>query len=227
MIKNERLLIELHKNKIIEKEHSELRSGKHSDTYIRKTKITLYPKLYKDIIYELAAEIGYQFKSHDYDIITGPAVVGLCFASPLSFLLDKPLIFPEKDFCDDINKTISLDYKMEFRPEYRNLYNKRVIIIEDIITTGESVAKTARTIAEYGGIPIVVFCIWKRNSAITYIKYKRESEIETIISGVSAFQIYHDIPIYSLINEKIIDWQPNECPICNPEPNINNYGENP
>lgn len=216
IIKNERLLKKLYENGIVEKKHSILRSGKHSDTYIRKTKITLYPKLYKEIIYELGGEIGYQFKNHDYDIITGPAVAGLCFASPLSFLLDKPLIFPEKNFYSvegDIN--YKNKYNMEFRPEYRDLYNKRVIIIEDIITTGGSVAKTAQAIAKYGGIPVAVFCIWKRNLNIHHITYRIKENIPIF-----------SIPVYSLINERVSDWEPENCPICNPEPSVNHYGKN-
>lgn len=210
IFKNEKLLKKLYENGIVEKKHSVLRSGKHSDTYIRKTKITLYPKLYKDIILWLSAEIDDYFNKKDYDIITGPAVIGLCFASPVSFMLNKPLIFPEK------KKTPDSDYYiMEFRPEYRNLQGKKVIIIEDIITTGESVAKTARAIRKYGGIPIGVFCIWHRNPDILYIAYR-------IKENIPIFKI----PIYSLINEKINDWEPDECPICNTELSINHYREN-
>ena len=203
MIKNERLLKKLYENGIIEKKHSILRSGKHSDTYIRKTKITLYPDLYKEIIYKLACEIGCQFGNNDYDIITGPAVAGLCFASPVSFLLDTPLIFPEKRECKDINSISKTNYyNMEFRSEYRDLYNKRVIIIEDIVTTGESVVKTVNSITAYGGIPVAVFCVWKRNPNIVYLRWKEG----------------HDMPVYSLINEKVDDWEPENCPTCNPGP---------
>jgi len=205
--KNKELLKSLYNCGIIEKKHCILRSGKHSDEYIKKTKITLYPSLFPYIIHYLHDEITFQYKREEYDIITGPAVAGICFAAPVAFLLRKPFIFPEKVskiVSDDINNLITVEIKksfMEFREEYQNsLKRSKVIIIEDIITTGGSVEKTAYSIFKYGGIPIAVFCLWNRDPNIQYIVLKN--------------RINYKIPIYSLINEPINSWNANEC-YCN------------
>lgn len=201
----------LKNNNIIENKHCVLRSEKHSNIYIRKTKITTIPHLYSLVMEKLTTAIFDKFKLNEYDIITGPAVTGVCFAAPLALALEKPFIFPEKDFSDDINKTISKEHKMTFRKEFLEILcegkdpydyeRKKVVIIEDVITTGGSVIKTAQSILKTGGYVIAAFCIWNRNPKMRYIKL-----------GESAICKF---PIYSLISKKINDWTREECPICN------------
>jgi len=146
-------LLKIFENNIIEKRHCILRSGKHSDIYVEKTKIIIFPYLYNEIIRSLANEITKKFNFDEYDIITGPAVAGICFASPVAIELGKPLIFPEKK-----------ENSMEFRDSFKKfILYKRIILIEDIVTTGNSIVKTAETIFSYGGNVIACFCIWNRN----------------------------------------------------------------
>ena len=185
------LLKELYDNKIVEKGHHVLRSGKHSDTYINKTKITLNAKLFTRIVHRLAIQIEIHYKDNDYDLITGPAVAGMSFVSRLTLILNKPFVFTEKV---PVANVVNM---MQFRSEYQKiLKGKRVIIIEDVITTGGSIIKTAQAICRYGGIPVAVFCIWNRNPEINFIK------------------LDYPIHLYSLINEKVIDWEPEVCPMC-------------
>jgi len=53
---------------------------------------------------------------------------------------------------------------MKFRKSFREyLIKKQVIIIEDIVTTGNSIIKTAQTILSHGGNVIAAFYIWNRD----------------------------------------------------------------
>jgi orotate phosphoribosyltransferase len=177
-------------NNIIEKGHFVLRSGLHSDTYIRKTKIITNSYLYNEVTRLLADEVTRIFKLNEYDIITGPAVAGLCFAAPVAIELGKPLIFPEKKSKES--------NKMEFRPEFKKfLPNKKVIIIEDITTTGRSILETSEEIFKLGGIPIAAFCIINRNSKLKEIKGRIYS---------------YTFPVCSLITIDIKNYTYDKCP---------------
>jgi len=194
----------LKNNNIIESKHCVLRSEKHSNTYIRKIKITTIPYLYSLVMEKLTAAIFDKFKLNEYDIITGPAVAGICFAAPIALALGKPFIFPEKEFYNvQIDKHHNYEkFNITFRKEFHNILKyKRVIIIEDIITTGGSVVKTANSVFKLGGSTIAVFCIWNRNPTKEFIKYGICNTL--------------NFPIYSLISKKIDDWTKEECPICN------------
>lgn len=185
---------------IIEKRHCILRSGKHSNIYVNKIKITTMPTLYYMIISWLVNLISKTFKETEYDIITGPAVAGISFAAPISLNLKKPFIFPEKQIT--YTETDIL-HKMKFRNHFRRMLRgkKKVIIIEDVITTGGSVAKTGKAILEEGGIPVAVFCILNRNPKLNSIECED-------------FKIFK-FPIYSLESKKINDWPASKCIICN------------
>ena len=175
---------------IIKNGHFILRSGKHSDIYIEKTMITLFPCLHREIIRKLSENISKIYRYNDYDIITGPAVAGISFAAPIAIELDKPFIFSEK-----INEN-----NFKFRPEFEKfIKNKRILIIEDIITTGNSILKLSEIMYSLGGITKSVFCIMNRNSKLKEIK---------------GYIYPYSYPIHSLITKDIVNWNENECPTC-------------
>lgn len=184
---------EFENKNIIKNGHFILRSGKHSDTYINKAEITLFPYLYKEIIRNITNEITKYYKFNEYDAITGPAVAGISFASPIAIELSKPFMFSEK------NKKYKNEF--QFRPEFIEfIYDKKIIIIEDIITTGGSVNGLADAIYHFGGYPVSIFCIMNRNPELKEIK-------GTIYP--------YSIPIYSLITKDIQSWNnETECPMC-------------
>lgn len=195
---------------IVEKKHSILRSGRHSDTYIRKTLITLYPQLYNSIIYAYLKIIMQNLPDTGYDVMTTPAVAGMCFAPILAVNLNKPFMFTEK------KKVIEGCSSMEFRPEVRKyIEGHRFIIIEDIVTTCGSVAKVAKSISENGGVVIAVFCLWNRHPEYKSFAYTYKlPDLTRIIESCG------NIPIYSIIDKRVDDWEYRDCPICH---KINNY----
>lgn len=199
-------------DKIIEKRHCILRSGRHSDTYIEKTKISLYPRLYNEIIRKLSLEISNRFNFYDYDCITGPAVAGILFAAPLSIELKKPIIFPEKKkYIIPVNDE---ETYMNFRKPFIDyIKGKRLIIIEDIVTTGGSIQKTAEAIINHGGIIKACFCIWNREN-INKINFSYKANYPVDFGCIATSEIKISFPIFSLINKEIISWNEHEC-YCN------------
>jgi orotate phosphoribosyltransferase len=182
---------ELRKLGVTEKVHTLLASGRHTMEYVFKERIFLNPLLLKRIVgdfYEILYEIN-------FDLITGPAQAGAIIASYLDFVLDKPFVFPEK-----------AGDSMRFRKIFADFIpKKRVAILEDNITTGDSTDRVIRAVSELDGIVVAVVALWSRED------YKPRLWKDGNWSN-------KEIPFFPLIKEKIPSYDPsgkeNPCPGC-------------
>jgi len=180
----------LEKHGVVLSGHFKLTSGKHSNTYINKDSIYCKTDLFELVIRNMIFEIAMSFNG--YEVITGPAIAGAILAAPIANTIGKTFVYPEKVEDQPLHGDPSKWWKMEFRRGYdKVIKDKRVLIVEDIITTGSSVEKTIKAIQECDGIPIGVMAIWNRTG-------------------------WHKLSIKSLINEKVDSWWPqnNGCPLC-------------
>ena len=105
--------------------HFVLSSGLHSPKYIQCAKLLSYPHLAKDICESLAKKIKNNFKK--IDVILAPAMGGVIIGYEIGRLLKKETIFCER-----------VDGKFKLRRGFNIKKNSRVLIIEDVITTGKS-----------------------------------------------------------------------------------------
>jgi len=172
---------------IVREGHFLLTSGRHSNLYIDKDMI-FRSKLFPTVVAKMAYLCGKYLDLRKIDVVTGPAVAGAVLASPVSYEMRRVphggtirFVYPEK-----------IDGMMVFRRGYdKFLRGKNVLIIEDIITTGKSVAQTATAIYDCGGSVEAAACVWTRaNWANPYF------------------------PIISLINERVGSYHPDDCRIC-------------
>jgi len=108
--------------------HFKLSSGFHSDTYLQCAKVSQYPE-YNSMISTLIAE---QFIKDKIDVVIGPALGGIVLAYGIAQKLNCRGIFTERVPVDD--KKI-----MTFRRGFEVKKNERVLVVEDVITTGGSV----------------------------------------------------------------------------------------
>lgn len=190
-------------SKILKEDHWKLSSGRHSKLYVSKDRIpcaelegVLNPKTYVRTINELSFLIRASIEENAYDIITGPAVAGISFAAPVAYNLEKSFVYPEKFILDKETG----DYEMRFRKDFQDVIGgRKLILIEDVITTGGSVMKTIKAIHGAGGRVIGVLCIWNRNPRLVLF----DTEHARVI------------PVYSLIEEEVESWETeDECPLC-------------
>ncbi|WP_440937077.1 orotate phosphoribosyltransferase [Candidatus Pelagibacter sp.] len=125
MLSHKKSLSILKKTNALLEGHFVLSSGLHSPKYIQCAKLLSYPHLSKDICESLAKKIKKNFKK--IDLILAPAMGGVIIGYEIGRLLKKETIFCER-----------VDGKFKLRRGFNIKKNSRVLIIEDVITTGKS-----------------------------------------------------------------------------------------
>jgi len=117
--------------------HFVLSSGLHSSKYIQCAKLLSFPYLAKGICSSLAKKIKKKFKF--IDIILAPAMGGVIIGYEIGKLLKKETIFCER-----------VDGKFRLRRGFHIKKGSKVLIIEDVITTGKSSLECVKLITNAG-----------------------------------------------------------------------------
>ena len=105
--------------------HFVLSSGLHSSKYIQCAKLLSFPHKAEKICKSLASKIKKKFKN--FDLILSPAMGGIIIGYEIGKILKKETIF-----CERVNGRFKL------RRGFQIVKGSRVLIIEDVITTGKS-----------------------------------------------------------------------------------------
>ena len=140
--------------------HFVLSSGLHSSKYIQCAKLLSYPHLAKNICLSLSKKIKKNYKN--IDLILSPAIGGIIIGYEIGKLLKKETIF-----CERVKGTFKLR-----RGFYIKKKNK-VLIIEDVITTGKSSLECLKLIKKAGAKIIGYACIIDRSNKKT-LKIKQK-----------------------------------------------------
>ena len=125
MLSHKKSLNILKKTNALLEGHFVLSSGLHSPKYIQCAKLLSFPHLSKDICNSLAKKIKKKFKS--IDLILAPAMGGVIIGYEIGKILKKETIF-----CERVNG------KFKLRRGFYIKKNSKVLIVEDVITTGKS-----------------------------------------------------------------------------------------
>jgi len=115
--------------------HFVLSSGLHSSKYIQCAKLLSFPYKADLICKSLAKKIKKNFK--DIDLILAPAMGGIVIGYEIGKILRKETIF-----CERVNGKFTL------RRGFNISKNSKVLIIEDVITTGKSSLECAKLISK-------------------------------------------------------------------------------
>lgn len=155
--------------------HFLLSSGKHSGKYIQCAKLLMYPDKAEIAIKDIAEKL----KGLDFDVVVGPAMGGIIVSYELGRQTGKPAIFVERE-----------DGKMTLRRGFSIEKGQKILIAEDVVTTGKSSYEAAEVVESMGGEVVAIACLVDRSNG--NIKY----------------------PLYSgtKINIQIFDQE--ECPLC-------------
>lgn len=128
----------LNKVGAILKGHFLLSSGKHSDTYIQCAKIFENAKIGEKVCKELARKIATTFME-EYNVVVAPAMGGVIVGYETSKHLDVRNVFVER-----------VNEKFELRRGFELSKNDKVIIVEDVMTTGKSTLEAVEIVKSFG-----------------------------------------------------------------------------
>ena len=145
--------------------HFVLSSGLHSDKYVQCAQLLSKPNKAKEICLSLADKIKENFKS--IDLIVSPAIGGVVIGYEIGRILDKETIFAER-----------VNGKFELRRGFNIKKDQKILIVEDVITTGKSSLECADMVSKLNGNVIGYACIIDRSNDKSLIKKDFVSQIK-------------------------------------------------
>ena len=138
-LKEQEILQEFAAAKAILKGHFILSSGLHSDTYMQCARVLMEPKRAEKLCAELAKKIENKLGKNFADIVVAPAMGGVIVGYEMGRQLGLPTIF-----CERVNG------QFELRRGFELEKGTRVLVVEDVITTGKSSLETFELVKKFG-----------------------------------------------------------------------------
>ncbi len=172
--------------------HFKLSSGNHSQFYLQSAKVLEDPKTAKLLADALAKQI--QESGLEIDTVCAPALGGLIAGFALATALDVRSIFAER-----VNGEMSIRRGFEIKP------GEKVLMCEDIITTGGSAMEAAKVVEELGGEIVGVAALANRGFC-----HRQNSDIVTKPNC----KLPQNIPFFALADFTFEMYDPDVCPLC-------------
>jgi orotate phosphoribosyltransferase len=128
--------------------HFILTSGLHSPHYIEKFRVLEQPKFTEMLCRELADK----FKSDNATLVVGPMTGGIILAYEVGKQLGTRSIFTER-----------VEGKMKFRRGFGISASDRVLIVEDVTSTGGSIIEVIEAVKQFNPLIIGIGCLVDRS----------------------------------------------------------------
>jgi orotate phosphoribosyltransferase len=177
MISNLRVLEIFKEAGVLLEGHFLLTSGRHSNKYLQCARIFRHVK-YSE---ELCGALASQYADDAIDLVIGPAMGAVQMAYEVSRALRCENFFAERE-----------DGKMTLRRGFSIEPGRRVLIVEDVVTTGGSVREVMDIVRSQGGVVAGVGAIVDRTGG----------------------EIDFGVPFRWVISMKVDSWAAAQCPIC-------------
>lgn len=155
--------------------HFVLTSGLHSPHYFQCARVLQYPKY----LHLLAGDIAKRFEYNEIEVVISPAVGGIVVGTEVGRMLGARTIFAERQ-----NGTMALRRGFEVRK------GERILIVEDVVTTGGSVEEVIKIVQGAGANLVGVGCIVDRSNGT----------------------VQFDGKLYSVMEMEVQTYNPNEIP---------------
>jgi len=179
----------LKKTEALKEGHFILSSGLHSPKYVQCAKLLSFPKKAEKLCKSLASKIKKKFKK--IDIILAPAMGGIVIGYEIGRILKLETIF-----CERVNGIFKLRRGFIIKPK------SKVLIVEDVITTGKSSLECVKLIKKSNSNLVGFACIIDRSN-------KKQLKINKKIVS----QVKLNIPTY---NKKNIPESLKKIPVTSP-----------
>ena len=136
------------------KGHFILSSGRHSDTYLNKSIVSMYPARTERLCRALAQKAEAQFGQ--IDVVIAPAMGAIIYGYETARHLETPFMFTER-----------VDGEFQLRRGFAVEEGQRVLIVEDIVSTGLSARECIDAVRKAGGNVVGLACLIDRSGGKT------------------------------------------------------------
>jgi orotate phosphoribosyltransferase len=153
--------------------HFELTSGRHSDRYVQKARLLEHPEATLEVAREMNSWYG------RIDVVIAPAVGALTLGFAVALVAGARAIYAERE-----------KGRMALRRGFRIEPGERVLVVEDVVTTGGSARDVYELIGESGAERLGVAAIVDRST------------------------VRLDFPLRALLRVDATTWLAEECPLC-------------
>ena len=174
------------------KGHFLLSSGKHSEYYLQSARVLEHPEISEKLAKALAKQI--KEAGVEVDTVCSPAIGGLLAGYELARALGVRFIFTER-----------VKGEMTLRRGFEVSEGEKVLICEDIITTGGSAMEAAREV-EKRGANVVAFAAIANRGVCKRVNGKSERKSEC--------KLPEDKPFFALDDFDFEVYEPENCPMC-------------
>lgn len=157
--------------------HFILSSGLHSPRYVEKFRVLEQP-IYTEI---LCKELAAKFRDDRITVVVGPMTGGIILAYEVGKQLGVKAVFTER-----------IDGMMQFRRGFKLKPSDRVLIVEDVVTTGGSVREVIEEVRKSGAEIVGLGCLVDRSNG----------------------KVKFDFPAQSLLRIDAVTFSADECPMC-------------
>jgi len=157
--------------------HFLLSSGLHSDRFLQSALVMQYPVIAELVVSQLSNKM---YDVH-FTTVVSPAIGGIRFGYEFARLLKKRSVFTER-----VNEV------MTFKRGFELEKGEKVVIAEDVVTTGKSTKECMAAVEAAGGEIVAVTCLVDRSN------------------GMAKF----DVPFYPLMQLDVKVFDPADCPLC-------------
>jgi orotate phosphoribosyltransferase len=168
----------LERRKAVMRGHFRLSSGRHSDVFVQKFRVFEHPRLTQTLGEAIADKFD-----RDFEVVASPALGAIVLGFATALAADARMVFAER-----------VDNDLEFRRGFRLASRERVLVVEDVITTGGSARDVVRLVRSAGATPIGVGALIDR--------------------GDPARRVDYGVGLEALLKLDVTSWGPEECPMC-------------
>lgn len=177
MFTQEQVLEVFERTGVLLEGHFRLTSGLHAAKYLQCAQLLQYPHEAGPLCEQLAE----YFKDSGATVVAGPATGGIILAYEVAKALGVKNIFGERE-----------DGVMTFRRGFKVEPTDKVLVLEDVVTTGGSVKELIECVRAAGAEVVGVASLVNRSGG----------------------RVDFGVPFKSLVNLDITTYQPDECPMC-------------
>lgn len=177
MLSREEIIAVFKEKEVMLEGHFLLTSGRHSDKYMQCAKLFQYA----DVSEKICKQLAEQFSDIEIDLVAGPAIGGIIMAYEMGRQLNVKNVFAERE-----------NGKMTFRRGFEIPEGARVLVTEDVVTTGGSVVEVMELIRSHGGVVVGVGSVVDRSNG----------------------NVDFGVPFRAVLPMEVVSYAPEECPLC-------------